>query len=310
MTRSRNVVNNMRVKDFLLVNGSIVGPGASNTPGDVYYVDRNRAGSVSGEGKTWGDAFLTITEAVNAVNSDYSNATEPSGGRNRIIYIAEGYYAESTVTLTASDTKIICIAPGGHDSTVLYGVPVTGTFTGTSTDHALIIEGDNNTIYGLGVVNKSNGLKNCIEVADGALANVFIKCGATLDAADSCLYGINDMGNAFTEIIDCTFTVSCKEAGIRLYSATNNSTQIRINNCTFYGTGTSGILVSAAAHTAWIEDCMFLDDTGDTADNIDVPIRNNSGVSLIVTGCSSKETTGDLVQGAGTSLETDNFQLS
>lgn len=298
-----------RDDDFVL-GGNYTFTGGLRAPvsaGTAYYVDRNATGS--GDGLSWGNAFTTITLAVAAVNSDYSNATAPSGGRNRTIYIGEGYYSEVPITLSASDCHIIVTAPGGHDSTVFYGSATAGGFDATTTAPAITVTGDNNTIYGLGVVNRSAGLQPAIQIADGALANKFVNCKITKDATDSSLYGIEDLGNAYTEIIACEFTVSCKTAGIRLYSATNHSIQIRIKDCYFYGTPT-GVLVDAAAHMATIEKCVFLDDTSDTPDVVDTPILNNSGSSLVVIECVSQKSTADMVTGNGASLQANLFTFT
>lgn len=287
------------------------GVGGANTPGSVYYVDRDKQNDLSGDGRSWDDAFVTITEAINAVNADYTNGTAPSEGRNRYIYIAEGYYSEVPVTLTASDVHIICVAPGGHDSTVFYGSATAGGWDAGTTAAAITITGDNNTIYGLGIVNRSAGLYPAVAIGIGtgsAIANKLINCKITLDALDSCTYGIEDMGNAFTEIIGCEFSASCKTAGVRLYSATTNSRQIRIKDCYFYGCPT-GVLIDAAAHDAVIEDCMFLDDTA-ASETCDTPILNNAGTGLIVFGCSSQLSTANLVTGSGTSHEGNNFELA
>lgn len=256
------------------------GVGGSNRPGKFYYTDRNAVGS--GDGSSWGNAFTTITAGINALNADYS-ASRQIGS----LFIGEGYYPEEPVTLTASDAWIVAVSPGGHDSTVFWGNGVAGSWTPSATGApALTIEGDNNTIYGLGVVNRSGGLYPAIKIADGALANHLVRCKITKDAADSCTYGIEDMGNAFTRITECEFSTSCKTAGIRLYSATNHSIQIIIEDCIFYGCP-SGITVDAAAHNALIRNCTFLDDNSDTPDVCDTPILNEAGSSLTVRDCYS-----------------------
>lgn len=299
---------NLQVDENFWVQNQLIN--AANTPGTVYYVDRNHnLGGSSGDGSSWDEAFLTITEAINAVNSDYTGAIKKSKGRNTVIFIAEGYYSEVPVTLTASDVTIIATAPGSHDSTVLYGSATAGGWDAPSGGPALTISGDNNTIYGLGFVTRSSGLHPAVRFADGGIGNHLINCKITKDAADSCTYGIEDLGGAYNRITGCEFTISCKTAGIRLYSATNNSVQIIIEDCVFYGCPT-GVLVDAAAHDAMIRNCTFLDDDSDTADTCDTPILNNSGSSLIVRDCYSLKSTANLVTGLGTSYEANNFQLA
>lgn len=293
---------NIKVRNITVTESIIGGIQGAVPPNQAYYVDRN-AGGTSGNGKTWGGAFLTITEAVAAVNADYTGSLAPGGGRNRWIFIGEGYYPEVPITLSASDVTIVCVAPGGHDSTVFWANGVAGSWTPSNTGaHAFTITGDNNTIYGLGVVNNSSGLFNGFQIADGALANKLIACKLTKDAVDSSKYGIEDLGNAYTEIIDCEFTVSCKIAGVRLYSATNNGIQQLISNCRFVG-GPTGVLIDAAAHQASIRYCTFVDDTSDTAETMDTPILNNAGVKISVIECIAETSTADQVTGSGTSLQ-------
>jgi hypothetical protein len=278
-------------------NGQINGLG--DRAGNKWYVSRDVA--ASGNGSSWAKAFKTIGEAVSRVNADYTAALYPSKGRNTTIYIGEGYYTEAAVTLTANDCAIIAVASGHHDSVVLY---VTSTTT-----PALKITGSNNTIYGLGVVNVSTGLQPAIQLADGAISNSIINCSATKDVVDSCKYGIEDLGNAYTYIEGFEATTSCSVAGIRMYSATNNGIQQQIKNSLFYGTP-SGILVDAASHQLLIQGNTFMDDTSDTADTVDTPILNNGGTSIIVRDNYAQTTTGNLVTGAGSSKEANNFQLA
>lgn len=272
---------------------------ATSTAGATYYVSRNI--TASGDGRSWGTAFKTIGEAVSAVNADFTAALQPSKGRNTRIFIGEGYYTESAIDLTANDCTIIVTASGHHDSTVLY---VTST-----TAPAFTISGSNNTIFGLGGVCISTGLQPVFQLADGAISNSLIKCAAVKDVVDSCSYGIEDLGNAYTQIIDFEATVSCKTAGIRLYSATNNGIQQQIINPICYGTP-AGILIDAAAHEALIKGGIFLDDTSDTPDVVDTPILNNGGTNIVVQDCYSQKSTADLVTGAGTSLQANNFQYT
>jgi hypothetical protein len=299
---------NLQVDNNFWVQNQLMN--AANTPGAVYYVDRNHnLGGSSGDGSSWDEAFLTITEAINAVNADYTGAIKESKGRNAVIFIAEGYYSEVPVTLTASDVTMICTAPGSHDSTVFYGSATAGGWDAGTTAPAITISGDNNTIYGLGIVNLSNNAHPAVRFADGGIANHLINCKITKNAADEHTYGIEDLGGAYNRITGCEFTISSSTAGIRLYSATNNSIQIIIEDCIFYG-GPTGILVDAAAHMAMIKNCIFVDDTSDTAETMDTPILNNGGASLIVRDCYSQKTTANLVTGAGTSYEANNFQLA
>ena len=118
-----DVIGNVQFKDGSVSFAQSVG--GANTPGKIYYVDRNIG--VSGNGESWGKAFKTFQEAITKVNADYTNTVAPSNGRNRWIFVGEGWYAETPSTLTANDVTIVGVAPGSHDSVVIYGVPVAGT---------------------------------------------------------------------------------------------------------------------------------------------------------------------------------------
>ena len=290
--------------------GEVVYGGITTHAGPTYFVSRNV--TASGDGTSWNKAFKTISEGIAKLNSDYTDAVTPSKGRNAFLYIGEGYYSEVPVSLTCNDATIIATAPGTHDSTVWYGSGTAGSFAGTTTAPLLTITGHNNTIINLGFVNISGGLQPAVQIGTAsaaAISNKFISCKITKDVADSVTYGFEDFGNAYTEWHDCEFTTSVKTAGIRIRSGVTNGIQQRINNCRFYGTP-SGILVDAAAHQLLIENCVFTDDTSDTADVIDTPILNNGGVRIIVRDCYAVTSTANMVTGAGTSWQANLFTFT
>lgn len=286
------------------------GVGGTNTEGNIYYVDRNV--SSSGKGTSWEGAFKTINEAITQVNTDYT-----AGQRNNVIFIGEGWYAELPQILTASDTKIISLAPGNHDSTVLYGVPVAGTFSGVAGGPALTVTGSNNTIVNLGVYTSDplyGAIRNGSNAGDGDAANpgasaptgnAFISCNAVRDAADGELCGIDELGGDGTLIQDCFFSTSCLTHGIRVRSnGVTNPVNPIVRDCQFVGTPIGVEL--QAGHNLLVKDCDFRDDTSDRPDVVDFPVIITA-TSGTVTGCSSALTKAAIVTGAGTIVDINNW---
>lgn len=81
-------------KNVSIPNGTITARNYLPPYGTIWYVDKNE--STSGGGRSWEDAFLTITEAVTAA-SNYD-----------IIMVGPGFYTEAaTITITQTGLKII-----------------------------------------------------------------------------------------------------------------------------------------------------------------------------------------------------------
>ncbi len=286
------------------------GIGGANLPGNKYYVDRN-AGS-SGDGKTWGNAFLTIAEGIAALNTDYT-----AGRQVGALFIGEGWYSEVPVTLTASDCWIIGVAPGHHDSTVLYGSATAGGWNIGSDGPALTITGDNNTIMNLGLFtydNEEPALRIGSSVGEGGAATTVtgtavINCSFVRDVADGELYGIESFGADGTLIKGCFFSTSCKTAGI--WIGTNgviNPVHTEIIGCRFVGTET-GIINAASSHGTIVKDCYFIDDTTDRPDTITLPINNAGGLNLIAMWNFWEFSEANAITG-GDHLMVENYQLA
>jgi len=276
-------------------------------PGGIWYVSRNK-GSISGDGRSWDQAFLTIREAITAVNLANSTAAYPTRGRNTLILIDEGWYAETPLTLIASDCHIKVAAPGNHDSTVLYGVPVAGIFSGVAGGPALTLRGDNCTIEGLGVYTSDPlyaAIQNGTTGAGGTTnGNKFLGVNCVRDVADGELCGILDYGADGTLIEKCFFSTSCKEAGVR--SKTNgviNPVNLQVLKCLFIGTPIG--VDQENGHNMLVDECHFLDDTSDRADVVDYPvIIDGSGT---VSRCYSALTKAAIVTGGGTIVDIGNY---
>lgn len=240
-------------------------------PGGVWYVSRNR-GSISGDGRSWDQAFLTWTEAVEAVNLAFSTAAFPTRGRNTAILIDEGWYAEPPMTLTASDVHMIGTAPGSHDHTVLWSAPVYGVFSGVAGGPALTLGGSNCTLENLGFYTNDVLYGS---VADGrhagdpdvsarvsTFSNKIIDCSFVRTNDDGSLGGLDIASNEGPIVARCRFSTSCKDWGIRIRSnGSTNPVGVSIRDCEFVGCETG--IAQVAGHQTRITDNFFADDTTD-----------------------------------------------
>lgn len=113
----------------------------------IWYVDKNKTSpAASGDGLSWDQAFLTLTEAVAAA------------GRYDIIYVGRGYYQEAatiTIESTQRGLKIIGPTSGGVSTS-------NGFSSATSGDHILIIDADDVEICGLSFWCVTNGKSGII----------------------------------------------------------------------------------------------------------------------------------------------------
>ena len=285
-----------------------------STAGKKYFVSRNV--TASGDGLTWDTAFKTITEAVTAVNAAYAAAAQPNKGRNNVIYVGEGWYAETPITLTASDTYIIGTAPGTHDSIVLYGVPVAGTFSGVAGGPALTVHGSNNTIMNMGFYTSDvlypsvqnggaagdyGGYKDCY-------GNKYINCTFVRDVADGSIGGILTSASEGPEIVGCRFSTSCKDYGIKIKSnGVTNPVGVWIKDCKFIGTETG--IIKTAGSDCIVDGCLFIDDTTDRADAITTPVTNE-GNQLILINNFWEFSDANAITGGGDHLNINNNTLA
>ena len=211
MAGPRNVMKNLRVKDYLKVDGTIMGSGATNTPGSVWYVDKNRTEGVSGSGGTWADAFLTLTEAV-AVAGAYD-----------VIFMGRGYYTEAaTITISSTQRGLKIFGPTSG------GVPTSnGLSSATSGDDILIINADDVEIAGITFWCLTDG-KNGIDV------------GAAYDGYNNWIHDCCFLtGNADNDL---------GEYGIKADN-TDDCVGLLIENNYFYFLSTAGITVGATRCT-------------------------------------------------------------
>lgn len=287
------------------------GVGGAPTPGQVYFVDRSKQSDVSGDGKSWKNAFLTIGEAISAVNSDYTNGTSPSEGRNRWILIAEGWYGEVPLTLTASDVHLVSVAPGHHDPTVLYGSATAGGFDIGAGGPALSVTGSNNTIWNL------KGFTHDVlypAFKNGALAvtstgNRWINCGVVRDVDNGCLGGLLDYGADGTLIENFFGSTSCKDYTVQV--ETNGV--INPVNCHIKGGMSVGVptpIDANAGHNTVVDGHTMMDDTSDRPGTVTVPVAAAGSTNLIVKNCYSEFSNANVVTGGTSTLAINNFHLA
>ena len=283
---------------------------AANTPGLGYYVDRNI--NSSGDGLSWAKAFKTFKEAITQVNADYTNAGVISNGRNRVIFVAEGWYSETPTTLTASDVHIIGVAPGTHNSVVIYGSATAGGWNSPAGGPALTITGNNCTIANLGFFTHDTSYASLQLGAYHVFVygQKIVNCNFVRDVFHGSKYGISTQGAENPLIENCDFSTSCLTAGIEIKSnGVNVPVNVRINNCRFIGTET-GIIITSG-HQTMVTNNWFIDDTTDRADTITVPCTNaGGGASSMFTGNYWKFSEANAVTGGSNPLMIDNFQLA
>ena len=244
-------------------------------PGQKFYVSRNVG--TSGDGKSWAGAFKTIGEGIAALNLAATNDRWLSpGGRNTVLYIDEGWYSETGLTLTASDCTIIATGPGSNisDGTILYGSATQGGWDAGAVIPALRITGSSVSVYGLGFMNSASGLYPCVTIgtqgSSGPVNNKFENCFWPRDVADAYTYAIEDLSNEGTKISKCYFSQSAATAIIKIASnGVVNPVNTFIEDCKFLG-GPTGVH-QTAGHNTIITRNIFMDTTDDRAETMDAP---------------------------------------
>lgn len=286
-------------------------------PGNVWYVSRNVVRS--GDGKSWEAAFKTIGEAIAQVNADYLAGVAPDIGRNTVIYVSEGWYSEVPLVLTAYDCSIVGVAPGSHDSIVLYGSASAGGFDGASGGPALVIKGSNNSLINMGFFTH-DPLYPSVRIgghgSDGGLnggyasvgGNLLMGCSFVRDVDDGSLGGLDVASNEGPYISNCRFSTSCMDYGIRIRSnGVTNPVGVRIVNGRFVGVPTGVDIV--AGSDAIIEHNIFIDDMTDRSGAVTVPIANEGNNTIAVENY-WEFSEANAITGNGDHLMINNFQLA
>lgn len=232
---------------------------------DYYrFVDGNK--SVSGDGKTWDNAFATISDAITNAN------LTANSGRGITIFVAPGDYIEvasSVPTLSASDVLIVGI--GTPDDTLWYGSGTAGTKSAAS-DHLLHITGNNNIIQNLSLyTNKNTKASIYLENANG---NLIQNCFFSPQTQDGVKYCIQFAGGSNNTIIGNNFQ-GALTAAILVNAGTGSADDNIIFNNTFIGTGI-GVQVTDVAHNLIIRKNLFLDGSN-TSENMTNAITISAG---------------------------------
>lgn len=149
----------------------------------IWYVDKNKTSpAASGDGLTWDQAFLTVTEAV-AAAGDYD-----------VIFIGHGVYSEAaTLAITQTGLKIF----GAGSSGFIWGP--TSLKSDTAADHLITIDCNEVEIAGLDFICNTTS-KNAIQMGattttykthihdchfgGGGTTNIGINCDTTQDTVD------------------------------------------------------------------------------------------------------------------------------
>ena len=207
------MIDGLETQNLSVVNanfsGTVVGAtGVHSQLTKVLYVDANKSPSVTGNGTSWEEAFLTITEAISAATT-YD-----------IIYISQGTYSEAAkVTLTST-----------HNGLKIFGSGTSGNMRGptiwdndTAATDLLHIDGATDVeIAGICFVDAEDGT-NLIEIGDTTASPRFHIHDCFFAGDDDATYGIqvSDIDSADGVIERCSF-VNCKTAGVS-YNATRIS---------------------------------------------------------------------------------------
>lgn len=305
-------------KELFIGNQSIT---AINRPGKTYYVDRNHNGAgSSGDGSSWDQAFLTIGEAVAKVNADYTAAGNgDSRGRNRTILVAEGWYGEVPMTLTADDVHIIGVAPGSHDSVVLYGSATAGGFDIGAGGPALQLTCSNSTIENMSFFTHDvlyASIQDGGHSGDGHLAatansynNKIINCNFIRDVDGGALGGIDCVSQEGPIIEGCTFSTSCKDFGIRIRTnGVVNPVNVGVYNCRF--TGTPIGVDANEGHNTVVMGSFFMDDTSDRPGTITSAVDSTGATNTAVMECYSEFSNANVLVGGTSPLAINNFFLA
>jgi hypothetical protein len=164
-----------------------------------WFVDGNV--TTSGDGRTWANAYKTITEAIAAA------------GENDAIYIAPASYDEgAAINIATNGLKLI--GPGGNTIWPSW-------ITNSDDHHLLTISANNVIIYGLEFWQVATGNYDAIVVT--GYSNQVINC--SVSCTGSGRYGI-DIQNDWN-LIDKVTIYDCPTAGIKLDEEYNI-----VRNCT------------------------------------------------------------------------------
>lgn len=276
---SGDVTGDKTFKGFCTFYQGISGSGVQVVKdSNIWYVDKNKTSPASsGDGKSWENAFLTVTEAISAA------------GNYDIIFIGQGVYSEAaTLTITQTGLKIFGAGTSGY----IWGP--TSLKSDTCADHLIKVEANGVEIAGLDFIANTNAkdairlattadiykthIHDCHFGASNGEYGVYI--GDTYDAVD-------------THIERCEFN-DLVTAGIRL-----NGTRCKVTNCLFF-VPASGIGIEYVPDTGDRPNSAILHNymMGSSSSDTGIKITNSptAGTFIIadnyIANCNTSITTG------------------
>jgi len=256
---------NFRVKD-LNVSGQTTGNiGTLQTvgAGNTWYVDASQVTGASGDGSTWDEAVLTISEAVALAS------------RGDVIYIAAADITDTTGDPTSYAETIII--PVALDGLALIGISRGRTQGGLPQIKIGAGATAMLTIRAPGCLIANLGFNGISSLGGGVLLDD--------DYSTKSAFG--------TTITSCHFKNCSKHAtngklgGAIMWSATGNAWQVTISDCQFYKNLTDICVIgtsSTVPQDVIIEDCVF----SASALSTDVNIYSGGsgfGGGLIINNC-------------------------
>lgn len=269
----------------------------------IRYVDG--AKSVSGDGKSWDNAFATITEGITALNG--------LSGKGATLLIAPGFYIENAANvpvLSASDCLIKAV--GLPEDTVWFGSGADGSVS-AATDDLLEILGGNNAVVGLSLyVHKNTKSALVFRDTGGGYAgsfNLIQGCYFTPQAQDGEAYCIKYEGGNANWIRDCHFYCAAT-AAILLTGNTGNPVRNEIVGNRFVGTAI-GVHITSANYNTLIKDNWFSagSQSGEAMTNgIVISAGMNAGKVSVVHNYFEQSAANDIADSktGGTLIEMDN----
>ena len=258
------MADGLRRRDFRVKNLDVSGQATGNigglkTPNKVWYVDGSQITGVSGDGTTWDEAFLTITEAMAVV------------GENDIVYVAAKEITDYTGDPTSyAETVIIPYAAAGMALIGVYrgqtqgGLPQIKIGSGST---ALL------TVRAPGCLIANIGFNGASSTGGGILLDD--------DYAAKAAFGTTIEGCHFK---NCVVTTKTAASGGAIYTTSaGNAWQVTIRNNYFYKNECDIVLVgtSSTRPQNWIiSDNVF---SGPAASvNCNLYLAGGSGINGVI----------------------------
>jgi len=226
----------------------------------IWYVDKNKTSpAASGDGLSWDQAFLTITEAIAAA------------GNYDIIFVGHGVYSEAaTLAITQTGLKLFGAGTSGY----IWGP--TSLKSDTAADHMITINSNEVEIAGIDFITNTTS-KNAIQMSStattykihihdchfggGGTTNIGINCSTVQDSVDMHVdrcefYNYSTAGIVLsgtrTKITNCLFFVPAAGIGIDVRDTGGNRPDKLLSGNMILGSASTdtGIKLPATQPTA------------------------------------------------------------